>query len=68
MIDCQEVICVETNHGVSRVYATCLLSCDVQVLSIERVDGNGEGQKGPCKMDQEWWMMDMEAKEWTMNG
>ena len=49
------VKCVEANHGASRVCATYLLSCDVQVLSVEIVffltklsveivDGNVEGQ------------------------
>ena len=45
---CQEMIqfwfIVETNHGMSWVCETCLLSCDVQVLSVETVDDNGEGQ------------------------
>jgi len=30
--------------GMSWVCETCLLSCDVQVLSVETVDDNGEGQ------------------------
>jgi hypothetical protein len=45
---CQEMIkfwfSVETNHGMSWVCETCLLSCDVQVFSVETVDDNGEGQ------------------------
>ena len=50
MSDCQEMtklwFSVEiSNQGVSSgACDTCLLSCDVQVLNIEMVDDNGEGQ------------------------
>lgn len=35
---------VETNRCVNVVCATCLLSCDVQVICVEMVHDNGEGQ------------------------
>lgn len=30
------------------MYVTCLLSCDVLVLSVETFDNNGEGQVSFC--------------------
>ena len=35
--------------GMSWVCETCLLSCDVQVLSVETVDNNREGQVSSCR-------------------
>jgi hypothetical protein len=44
----------------SKVCATCL-SCDVQVLSVEKVDGNGEGQASSC-----WWTRIDEGETWSL--